>query len=256
VNGTGIEWWLEETAAAFWRAAGSPPPFPRDLQTPVMWALPLLVQPLPGLRVDGVRAWLEQAAILVDVPGPDRPLHACLVACGGRGAVLLDADDPRDERRFSLAHEVAHFLVDYLAPRRRVLDRLGPEAAEVLDGRRPPTLDERVGALFTGITLGVHTRLLHRSHDGSIGCGGVMAAESRADRLALELLAPAAAVRVVLERRGPLGQGRGRPDEQADEMAGLLVETFGLPATVAVPYGRWLCHRYYGEPSVREWLGI
>jgi hypothetical protein len=256
VKGTGTERWLAETAAAFWRAAGPPPPFPRDLQTPVTWALPLLVQPLPGLRVDGVRAWLEQAAIPVGVPGPDRPLHACLVACRGRGAVLLDAEDPENQRRFSLAHEVAHFLVDYLAPRRRVLHRLGPEAAEVLDGHRPPTLDEQVGALLTGITLGVHTHLLHRSHDGSIGCGQVIAAESRADRLALELLAPAAAVRIVLERRGPLRQGRGRPDEQADETAGLLMETFGLPATAAAPYGRWLCHHWYREPSVQEWLGI
>jgi hypothetical protein len=250
------ERWLENTAAAFWRAAGKAPPFPRDLEIPAIWALPLLVQPLPGLRVGGVRAWLEQATIPVDVPGPNRRLHACLVACGGRGAVLLDADDPGDERRFSLAHEVAHFLVDYLAMRRRVLDRLGPEVAEVLDGRRSPTLDEQVGALLTGVTLGVHTHLLHRSHDGSIGCDRVMAAESRADRLALELLAPAAAVRAVLERHGPVDQGRGLLDEPVGKIAELLRETFGLPTTVALSYGDWLYHRYYGELSVREWLGI
>jgi hypothetical protein len=249
---TGTERWLEDEATAFWHAAGEPPPFPRDLETPVVWALPLLVQPLPGLRVDGVRAWLEQAAIPVGVPGPNRPLHACLVACGGRGAVLLDADDPDDERRFSLAHEVAHFLIDYLALRRRVLDRLGPEAAEVLDGRRPPTLDERVGALLTGVKLGVHTHLLHRSHDGSIGCGRVMAAESRADRLALELLAPDDAVRAALERHGP----SGHPDELAERTVELLVEVFGLPLAAATPYGRWLCQRWHGAPSVREWLGI
>jgi hypothetical protein len=143
-------------------------------------------------------------------------------------------------------------LIDYLALRRRVLNRLGPEAAAVLDGRRPRTLDERVGVLLTDVTLGVHTHLLHRSHDGSIGCGRVMAAESRADRLALELLAPAAAVRAALERHVP----SGHPDELAERTVELLVEVFGLPLAAATPYGRWLCQRWHGEPSVREWLGI
>jgi hypothetical protein len=250
------ERWLQDTAIAFWRAAGKPPLFPRDLETPAIWALPLLVRRLPQLRVDSIRAWLKQAAIPVDVPGPNRRLHACLIAFGGRGAVLLDADDPEDERRFSLAHEVAHFLVDYLTLRRQVVDRLGPGAAQVLDGHRPATLDERVGALLTGVTLGVHTHLLHRSHDGSIGCGRVMAAEARADRLALELLAPAAAVRAVLKRLGPAVPGRSLFDDHARQIAEPLAETFGLPAAVALSYGRWLYHRYFDEPSVREWLGI
>jgi hypothetical protein len=250
------ERWLQHTATAFWRAAGEPPPFPRDLELPAIWALPLLVQRLPRLQVNGIRVWLEQTAIPVHVPGPNRRLHACLIAFAGRGAVLLDADDPEDESRFSLAHEVAHFLVDYLALRYQVLERLGPEAAQVLDGHRPATLDERVGALLTGVTLGVHTHLLHRSHDGSIGCGRVLAAEERADRLALELLAPVAVAHAVLKRVGPAVPGRGLLDDQADKIAQYLSETFGLPTAVAVSYGRWLYHRYYGEPSVREWLGI
>jgi hypothetical protein len=250
------ERWLQDAAIAFWRAAGEPPPFPRDLEVPAIWALPLLVQRLPRLRVNGIRAWLEQTAIPVHVPGPNRRLHACLIAFAGRGAVLLDADDPEDERRFSLAHEVAHFLVDYLALRHQVMDRLGPEAAQVLDGHRPATLDERVGALLTGVTLGVHTHLLHRSHDGSIGCGRVWAAEERADRLALELLAPAATAHAVLKRLGPAVPGRDLLDAHAGRIAEQLSETFGLPPAVSLSYGRWLYHRYFGEPSVREWLGI
>ncbi len=246
------EGWLEEAVAAFWHAAGGPAPFPRDLETPVLWALPLAVHRLPHLRVSGVQAWLRRTGIPVRVPQPDRPLHGCLIAYAGKGAVLLDGDDPEDERRFSLAHETGHFLVDYLAPRRRVVERLGAEAAEVLDGLRPPTLDERVSALLTGVTLGVLTHLLQRSHDGSIGCGRVMAAESRADRLALELVAPAATVRGTLEHHGR----SGHPDDRVGQTTDLLVETFALPPAVATPYARWLCRRWYGEPSVREWLGM
>ena len=58
-----------------------------------------------------------------------------------------------------------------------------------------------------------------------------MAAESRADRLALELLAPAAAVRAALERHVP----SGHPDELAERTVELLVEVFGLPLAAATP---------------------
>jgi len=257
------EAWLAERVSGFWEAAGGPTPFPRDLEASALWALPLAVDRMAGLRVDKVRAWLRRAATPIQITEPDRALRGCLVAYAGKGVVLIDRDDPEEERRFSLAHEVAHFLVDYLAPRRRVLERLGSQLAAVLDGRRPATLDERADALLSGVPLGVHAHLLRRAPDGSIGCGQVMAAESRADRLALELLAPAATVRALLERRrrgatseGRTGGGRGRAEERAAEVAELLVERFGLPGTVAASYGRWLAYRWYGEPSVREWLGM
>ena len=257
------EAWLAEQVSGFWEAAGGPTPFPRDLEEPALWALPLTVDRVEGLRVSTSQAWLRDRAIPVQLSEPDRALRACLVAYAGRGLVLVERDDPDDERRFSLAHEVGHFLVDYLAPRRRVLERLGPRLAEVLDGRRPATLEERVDALLGDVPLGVHAHLLRRSPDGAIGCGEVLAAEARADRLALELLAPAATVRAALERRVPPSSaearaagGRARAEERAAEAAELLVERFGLPWTVAASYGRWLAWRWSGEPSVREWLGM
>ena len=38
------------------------------------------------------------------------------------------------EQRLTIAHEVAHFLADYLLPRQQIMRRLGVEMAAVLDG--------------------------------------------------------------------------------------------------------------------------
>jgi Zn-dependent peptidase ImmA (M78 family) len=39
------------------------------------------------------------------------------MARAGHGFISLDGSDADDERRFSLAHELAHFLLDYQDPR-------------------------------------------------------------------------------------------------------------------------------------------
>src|SRR5687768_8715179 len=80
----------------------------------------------PGLGVGVVCDWLCRAGVACAVGARDRPLRACLVAAGGAGFAFVDADGPEDERRFSLAHELAHFLRDYWQPRRAAQRRLGP----------------------------------------------------------------------------------------------------------------------------------
>jgi hypothetical protein len=244
--------WLQWAAAAFWNAAGEPPPLPRDLETPALWALPLSVCELRGLRVATVRAWLRRQSSRIIIDGPDRPLRGCLVAYSGSGVILLDADDSADERRFTVAHEVAHFLVDYAEPRERAIVGMGPGIAQVLDGLRAPTVEERVDALFADVSLGAHAHLMQRLTDGSLGCGRIAGAESRADRLALELLAPAGLVRRELERRSP-------PDNYrccVDQTIAVLAGAFGLPGSVAESYGSWLCDGWCGENTVRQWLGL
>src|SRR5205814_1009729 len=118
-------------------------------------------------------------------------LRACLVAHGGHGFAFIDASDCEDERRFSLAHELAHFLHDYLEPRRRIVQLVGLSALEVLDGYRAPTADERVHAVLSQTTVGCHVHLLDRDREGQMLSRAVTDAESGADRLAFELLAPA-----------------------------------------------------------------
>src|SRR5579884_3500257 len=101
--------WLESAAEEFWRAAGEVEPFPRNLEAPVLWALPLFILKVPRLTLSDVRAKLADYDIAFGVGGPNRSLYGCLVAFAGKGVVMLDGSEAPDELRFSLAHEVGHF---------------------------------------------------------------------------------------------------------------------------------------------------
>lgn len=185
--------WCVELAAAFWAKAGPPPPFPRDLAGPAAF-FGVGVEPVAGLSVAAVRGWFRARQIAVPFAEPDRPLRGCLVAWRGVGFVFLDPADAAAERRFTLAHEVAHFLRDYWHPRETVRRRLGDAALGVLDGDRPPTPAERVAAVLRGVRVGPFAHLLARDDRGVPASDAEREAEAAADRLAFELLAPEADV--------------------------------------------------------------
>jgi hypothetical protein len=227
--------WVEDLAERFWAAAGPPPPFPRDLAAAATAGLPVRVVSLAALRLDGVRGWLARCGVPCPAGGPDRPLRACLFARAGFGFVFLDATDPADERRFSLAHEVAHVLRDYDAPRRLAAARLGPDVLAVLDGRRPPTVEERVHAALRQVEVGPHVHLLRRDADGEPREPAERAAEDAADRLAFELLAPAGLLAV---------ESGVRAAERR------LRAEFGLPAAAALAYAAALFPAAPTDPFV------
>lgn len=238
-------------AERFWALAGALEPFPRSLESPVAWAVPLAIVKLPHLALSDLRLWCTERGIGVHLPGKDRPLRACLLARGGRGLVVLDGIDPEDERRYSLAHEVAHFMVDYLQPRQRTLEVLGEAARDVLDGCRPPTLEERLTGLLRGVELGVYADLMERSPSIEVTRPETLEAEDRAERIALELLAPREVVLARLAQRrvrwrevGALGVARR-----------MLMQEFGLPSGAAEEYGRRLVLSRRAARSFREWLG-
>jgi hypothetical protein len=227
--------WCADLATAFWDAAGPPPPFPRDLRPVIAATLPVSVVTLPQLSVAAVCAWFAGRGIAVPLDEPDRPLRACLVAWLGQGFAFVEATDDPAERRFSVAHELGHFLRDYWQPRRRAVARLGPGVRQVLDGLRPATPDERLHAILRGVPLGSFTHLLRRDDSGRPLSAAERESESAADRLAFELLAPAAAL--------SLRAGRAALTER-------LVTEFGLPPGPARRYAALLAP----EPAARDGL--
>src|SRR4051812_7050075 len=104
--------------------------------TDVMMQLPVSVETLSALTSNAVHEWLGNRGIERDLSEADRALHGCLVAKAGRAIVFLDAGDDDSERRFTLAHEIAHFVLDHLLPRLRALKLFGESIQPVLDGER------------------------------------------------------------------------------------------------------------------------
>ncbi len=225
--GPGLPGWLHDAVDRFWADAPALGTFPRDLDFAILVGLPLAVVELPELSVSAIAEWLLAHKVELTLSGGDRRLRACLVALGGVGLVFVDAGDDATQRRVSLAHEAAHFIVEYLLPRRAVARRR-PELLAVVDGERPPTAQERISAVLGEVTIGVHTHLL--DHDGHSG-HRVDVAEWRARRVALELLAPQAVVQQRISEYGLQG---------ADAVRQLLVDDFGLPMSLAADYAAQL----------------
>lgn len=231
--------WCADLAANFWARVDVVPPFPRDLREVIVAAVPLSVIELPGVSVDAVRHWFARLELSLPLDEPDRPLRACLVAWLGDGFAFVDATDTAEEQRFSLAHELGHFLRDYLKPRETVTQRLGPSALDVLDGRRLPTPTERFQSVLRNVSIGPFTHLLRRDESGVPLSAAERESEIAADRLAFELLAPAV----------ELGEARNRA-----ELIERLVDEFGLPLLQATQYAAILLPEAREAGSVARFL--
>lgn len=238
--------WVRELAGEFWKLAGDAGPFPRDLRHAVQRAVVLSVKVLANLSVQRVTAWLRDQGIACGIQERERALCACLFARGGCGFIFLDAGDDDAEQRFSLAHELAHFLRHYRQLRRRAAVRFGPGILDVFDGKRSPTPTERLHALLCNVPVGEHVHLLARDERRRIASQAIASAELDADLLGCELLAPAETV-LQQTRRRTTPASRLEAERQ-------LSTTFGLPLAMA----RWYANRLYppsGDPLLRR-LGI
>jgi hypothetical protein len=225
--------WVQELARTFWEQAGVAEPFPRELRRSIIRTLPVTVVLLPELHLERVRPWLRENGIVCPCSETDRLLRACLVARSGHGVIFLDSNDANDEQRFSLAHELAHFLRHYEQPRRRAVAHFGDQILDVLDGKRPPTSEERLHALLRNVRVSTHLHLLARDEGRRIVSPTVAAAETEADWLACELLAPSEVV-VPQTRRRTARDSRLEAER-------LLQATYGLPRPVA----RWYAEQFY-----------
>jgi len=225
--------WLEQAMLA--SGLGPPSSVPRDLCCDIPLALPLTIVTQRTLSAHAVRDWLKRGGLRHEVAERDRPLHGCLTARAGVGIIFLDADDHEHERRFTLAHEASHFVLDHLLPREQAIKTFGDKVRPVLDGLRRPTKEEALYSVLDRVPLGLQVRLMDRGVRGGVCAWSIEEAEQRADRLAFEMLAPA---RAVLESLRPLSRAVG--SVPVAEAASRIAREFGLPANTAEAYAELL----------------
>lgn len=221
------EGWLDEAVGTCGLLCQST--FPVELtEGDLALALRLTLVPIPQLTTRKMCEWLAskgkpQGRTEVN----DAPRHGCLMARAGGGIIFCDSLDDENERRFTVAHEVSHFVLDHLLPRRRAVRQWGPDILPVLDGKRVPTTQDRFFSVLEQIPIGVQTRLMDRN-EGIICWGSTMEAEQCADYLSFELLAP-------MEKILPLMRQGSNHD-----VANMLVSNFGFPPAEAMAYVRRL----------------
>lgn len=216
--------WVVEAAERFWREAGAvDESYPRDLESAVLNSLSLPVLKLPGLSLSKIRDELFRRKIRVPLSEADRPVRGCLIAWRGKGFAFVEALDPPEEKRFTLAHELAHFLRDHRHDRERAERLLGSRGVAILDGKLPPSEDDELQAILRGVWLRPNVRLLERG-DGQLF--EIDRIENDADRLALEILAPFRAVREILRHFSK------------SEVVPELTRRFGLPRWAAEAFVR------------------
>lgn len=232
-----IEGWLQEAV----KACRLPPSLSlNDLIKQVCMAPYLLPVGVPRLTCGLARDWLKSKGRAHGrLPRTNRRLHGCTVAYAGRGILFYDSSDEERQQRFTLVHEVAHFVLDHYLPRGRALRVFGQDILPVLNCQRSPTPHESLFLLLERIPFGVQVNLMERNASGEPRTGKVMEAEQRADRLAFELLAPAREVLPLLRRSS-------RHEAETE-----LVSRFGLPEKEARSYARLLWAR---EPARRPFF--
>lgn len=226
-----------------------PEDYPRDLIAIMPLQLPVAFVQVNQLATNTLERWLARRRIIHRVYGPWRRLHGALVARAGRGVIFIDSSDDVEEQRFTAAHETAHFILDHLVPRQKALETLGDMILPVLDGDRSPTPEESVSAVLNRVPLGVQVHLMDRGHHGAICSWDVEEREQGADRLALEIVAPAEAALHVLRQAHHMS----RPSE-IGWAPKILADRFGLPMSAAFAYAKLLLHRRRAPRKLSETL--
>lgn len=230
--------WLDNASQQavdlFWSRCGVTEAFPRALDRAVQLALPIIIIKLPGLQLDKIETWFFQRNTRFQFGCASRMVRGCLVAYGGNGFIFIDGTDPPDEQRFTLAHEASHFLIEYWIPRQKAILKFGSGIIPVLDGLRKPSVEQRVHAFLGGVALGIYSKLMMRGDSFESSQSEIWDAESRADRVAIALLAPPEAV---IEKTNISG---AKYEDRVQAITKVLISEFGLPQSVATPYGNEL----------------
>jgi Zn-dependent peptidase ImmA (M78 family) len=212
---------LDALANDFWSRCAHERGFPRNVERAIAMTLPLAVAKMPQLHSRNLSAWLRHRKVPVLPPAECKDLMGCLVAYRGYGLIFVCGTDELEEQRLTIAHEAAHFLLDYLLPRQQVIAALGDGIADVLDGLRPAKPTERASAVLSHVRLGPHVHIFPR-REGEENSPPHMCIETRADELAIELVAPRSQVISLYRQLSMRGMGERK---LVDELA----RYFGLP---------------------------
>ncbi|MXV14343.1 ImmA/IrrE family metallo-endopeptidase [Hufsiella ginkgonis] len=243
---------IENIAKQFWSVTNLDKEPPYDLSGAISLMFPIDIVQLSQLSTDKIKQWLKQRNVQIDTEVNDRPVHGFVIFYRGAGFIFSDGGDDERERRYTIAHEISHFILDYKIPREKIINKLGASISDVIDGIRPPTDEEIVKGIVHGLNVKPFTHLLEKKGDGSFLNSDVYNSENAADELAIELIAPASRVVAdILQGNKPSSFGAF-----SDRCRLVLENRYKLPGLIANDYARLLAYKVTGGPSIMSRMGF
>lgn len=240
-----------QLANTFWRSTDQQRTFPCNIEQAILWNFPVAIINLPRLGLESMEKWLKRRDLVMPFLGKERRIRACLVARCGHGLIFLDGTDPDDERRFSLAHEIAHYILDYNIKRQEIINLFGSTIIDVLDGKRKATIEERLNGVLSGIPVGPFMHLMDRDKLGNMRNQNILNIEDHAERLALELTAPKKVLECYLDQHFPSWFEQSNHTNHSKIAAGI----FGIPQRILIEYISYLALLRRPHQSFKDWLG-
>jgi Zn-dependent peptidase ImmA (M78 family) len=241
---------IVQVAKDFWKKAGGSNLFPCDITGAVNLALPIDIVSLSELSLNKIQDWLTQRKVSLDLGIDDRLLHGFILISKGTGFIFVNGTDSEEERRYTIAHEASHFLLDYKLPRESAVKKMGDEILEVMDGYREPTVEERINGTLTYVSIKPYTHLLEKVGDGTFDNTEVLNSENDADELALELLAPYA---TVIKDTNP-NRNKISFYDFKNQCYHILRSKYLIPDSIAEAYSSKLAYIATGAPSLlKKW---
>ncbi len=242
---------IAQVAKDFWKSAGESA-VPYDISGAVNLALPLDIICLSELSLKKVQIWLNERTVFLELEIDDRLLHGFILILRGSGFIFVNGTDSEEERRYTIAHEAGHFLLDYKLPREIAVKRMGGTILEVMDGYREPTIEERIDGVLHSISIKPYTHLLEKVGDGTFNNLDILNSENDADALALELLAPSG---TVIKETNPAKSKISFYDFK-NKCYQILRNKYLIPGPFAEAYSSKLAYVATGAPSLVSRLGF
>lgn len=243
---------IVKIAKEFWSISGQKIEPPFDIIGAVNLVLPIDIISLSELSIRKIELWLDERNITLNLDIDDRRLHGFILNFKGSGFIFINGTESEEERRYTVAHEASHFILDYKLPREKAIKKLGIQIKEVLDGDRKPTTQERIDGMLTSANIQPYMHLLEKVGDGSFKNVKIFNSENYADALALELLAPHSnVIRDVKE-----AQIKPSFSHFQELCCNTLIGKYRLPGSIAKEYSLLLAYSVTGGPSLMSKFGF
>lgn len=241
--------YIEQVAADFWnKSYVNYKPSP-DLQRAISNLLNVDVITLGKLSIQKILDWFQQHQIPFKIESDERLLHGFLIAQSGVAFIFINGTDCPEERSFTLAHEIAHFIIETYIPTQQAIKKFGPSILPVLNGERSATISEQLTGVLSNISLKPYIDILDTKDLSGFDRLNIWSSEKLADQLAIELLAPR---KLLLAEYRYNCYSQISYCEALENLHVILVKKYALPNIIAKEYAKEILREINGGPTLAE----